>query len=295
MKEFYKLAIFWLLFVGLYCYKPPLTNVTSIEDVPEYQQENLRIENGYAIIEMKAGDDFNEYNASLLLDRNESFIFIFNVTYDDKIANYINLTLNSSEPESTIMIPLLYTALSAIKKIYFINNGDPIGAFADSDSMAFELFPNGTLTNNGTSAIPKIFPFSDAEIQEEDGKRRFDFSISWEDKVYSEFMIPLSQFAVESPPTTTTSTTTTSTTTETPTTTTTPKKLITENTKPSTKNGSSVAKASISETSDAMIWGIGLSIFAILYLVVIGVAVYFYRKKKRELRAKARTSYSPVT
>uniref|UniRef100_A0A914QRU8 Uncharacterized protein n=1 Tax=Panagrolaimus davidi TaxID=227884 RepID=A0A914QRU8_9BILA len=43
-----------------------------------------------------------------------------------------------------------------------------------------------------------------------------------------------------------------------------------------------------------MIWGIGLSIFAISYLIVIGVAVYFYRKKKRELRAKARTSYSPL-
>jgi hypothetical protein len=44
-----------------------------------------------------------------------------------------------------------------------------------------------------------------------------------------------------------------------------------------------------------MIWGIGLSIYVVLYLIVIGVAVYFYRKKMRELRAKARTSFSPVS
>uniref|UniRef100_A0A914RAY7 Uncharacterized protein n=1 Tax=Panagrolaimus davidi TaxID=227884 RepID=A0A914RAY7_9BILA len=269
-------------------------NVTSIEDVPETQKENLRIENGYAIIEMKAGDDLKEYNASFLLNQNESLIFVFNVTYNDTFQNYLNLTLNSSDNVNSTMISLKYG--NFFSSVIFMFQESGIGTFADTHSMTFELLPDGTLTNNGSrsSAIPKIFPVSDAEIQEDNGKRRIDFLISWKNKVYGEFMIPLNQFAVEVPPTTTTSTTTTSTTTETSTTTTTPKKLVTENTKPSTKKKSSVAKASISETSDEMIWGIGLFIFAVLYLIVIGVAVYFYRKKKRELRAKARTSYSPL-
>uniref|UniRef100_A0A914Q6Y7 Uncharacterized protein n=1 Tax=Panagrolaimus davidi TaxID=227884 RepID=A0A914Q6Y7_9BILA len=241
---------------------------------------------------MKAGDDLKEYNASFLLNQNESLFFMFNVTYADEIANYFNLTLNSSELES-ITIPLMYKGDSYTKQVFIYYEG-LIGAFADSHSMEFEFLPNGTLTNNGSNVIPKKFPFSGVEVQEDDGKRRIDFKISWENKVYGEFMIPLSQFADEAPPTTTTSTTTASTTTETTTTITTPKKPITESTKPSTKKESSVAKASISETSDAMIWGIGLFIFAILYLIVIGVAAYFYRKKKRELRAKAKTSYSPL-
>uniref|UniRef100_A0AC35GIQ4 Uncharacterized protein n=1 Tax=Panagrolaimus sp. PS1159 TaxID=55785 RepID=A0AC35GIQ4_9BILA len=82
----------------------------------------------------------------------------------------------------------------------FWYEGDPIGTFAatHSDSMAFEFFPNGTLTNNGSNSDPVYFPFSDAEVQEDDGKRRFDFSISWKNKMYGEFMIPLNQFAVES-------------------------------------------------------------------------------------------------
>uniref|UniRef100_A0A914PEK2 Uncharacterized protein n=1 Tax=Panagrolaimus davidi TaxID=227884 RepID=A0A914PEK2_9BILA len=269
-------------------------NVNSMEDVPEYQQENLRIEDGYAIIEMKAGDDLKEYNASLLLNQNESLRFIFNLNYTDEIYNFLNFTLKSSEHEP-LTIQLAYDAGSRIsQKITFYNIRDRLGEFDNYNFMSFELFPNGTLTNNGSSADPKYFPFSDAEVQEDDGKRRLDFKISWKNKVYGEFMVPLNQFAVEAPPTTTTSTTTTSTTTETTSTTRTTKKLVTESTKPSAKQDSSVAKASISETSDVMIWGIGLSIFGILYLIVIGVAAYFYRKKKRELRAKAKTSWSPL-
>uniref|UniRef100_A0AC35GBR2 Protein kinase domain-containing protein n=1 Tax=Panagrolaimus sp. PS1159 TaxID=55785 RepID=A0AC35GBR2_9BILA len=241
-------------------------NVSSMEDVPEYQQENLRIENGYAIIEMKAGDDLEEYNASLLLDRNESLRFIFNFNYTDEIYNFLNLTLNTSENES-LTVQLIYGATRFFQQITFYNERYPIGTFDNSHFMSFELLPDGTLINNGSNAYPKIFPFSDAEVQEDDGKRHLDFSISWKNKVYGEFMIPLNQFAVEAPPTTTTSTTTTSTTTETTTTTATPKKLATEITKPPTQKESSVAKASISETSDAMIWGIGLSIYVVLYLI----------------------------
>uniref|UniRef100_A0A914QBC5 Uncharacterized protein n=1 Tax=Panagrolaimus davidi TaxID=227884 RepID=A0A914QBC5_9BILA len=189
MKEFYKLIIFWLLFVGLYCYKPPLINVNSTEDVPETQKENLRIENGYAVIEMKEDGDFNEYNASLLLDRNESFIFIFNITYDDEIKNYLTLTLNTSANVNSTMISLMCDAKSEFTQVMFWYKRDLIGLFDNSDSMAFELLPDGTLTNNGSNVIPKKFPFSGAEIQEEDGKRRIDFSISWKNKVYGEFMI----------------------------------------------------------------------------------------------------------
>uniref|UniRef100_A0A914QRJ3 Uncharacterized protein n=1 Tax=Panagrolaimus davidi TaxID=227884 RepID=A0A914QRJ3_9BILA len=161
-------------------------NVNSMEDVPETQKENLRIENGYAIIEMKAGDDFNEYNASFLLDRNESLIFVFNVTYDGAFQNYFNLTLYSSDNVNPTMISLKYGDF--FSSVIFMFQGYPIGTFDNSDSMAFELLPDGTLTNNGTGAIPKIFPFSDAEVQE-DGKRRIDFSISWKNKVYGEFMV----------------------------------------------------------------------------------------------------------
>uniref|UniRef100_A0AC35GHW5 Uncharacterized protein n=1 Tax=Panagrolaimus sp. PS1159 TaxID=55785 RepID=A0AC35GHW5_9BILA len=177
-------------------------NVSSMEDVLEYQQENLRIENEYAIIEMKAGDDLEEYNASLLLDRNESFIFIFNLNYTDEIYNFLNLTLNTSEDE-LVTIQLAYEAASRLyQKVTFYNKRDLIGLFDNSDSMAFELLPDFTLTNNGSNVVPKKFPFFGADVQEEDGKRRIDFSISWKNKVYGEFMIPLNQFAVESPPTT---------------------------------------------------------------------------------------------
>uniref|UniRef100_A0AC35FCC1 Uncharacterized protein n=1 Tax=Panagrolaimus sp. PS1159 TaxID=55785 RepID=A0AC35FCC1_9BILA len=144
---------------------------------------------------MKAGDDFNEYNASLLLDRNESFIFIFNFTYADEIKNYFNLTLNTSANVNSTIISLKYEADSDYTKVKFSYKGDGIGSFSNPHSMAFELLPDGKLTNNGSSAVPKIFLFSDAEIQEEDGKRRLDFSISWKNKVYGEFMIPLNQFA----------------------------------------------------------------------------------------------------
>uniref|UniRef100_A0AC35F2D6 Uncharacterized protein n=1 Tax=Panagrolaimus sp. PS1159 TaxID=55785 RepID=A0AC35F2D6_9BILA len=142
----------------------------------------------------------------------------------------------------------MYKGDSYTKQVFVYYEG-LIGAFADSHSMAFEFLPDGTLINNGSNADPKHFPLSGAEVQEADGKRHFDFKVTWENEVYGEFMIPLSQFAVEVPPTTTTSTTTPSTTTETITTTTTPKKLITENTKSSTKK-EPVAEASISGTSD---------------------------------------------
>uniref|UniRef100_A0A914QEC0 Uncharacterized protein n=1 Tax=Panagrolaimus davidi TaxID=227884 RepID=A0A914QEC0_9BILA len=168
-------------------------NVNSMEDIPEYQQENLRIENEYAIIEMKAGDDFSEYNASLLLNQNESLRFIFNLNYTDQIYNFLNLTLKLSEHEP-LTVQLAYAASRISQKITFYNkrendNYQTIGEFDNYHFMSFEFFPNGTLTNNGTGAVPKIFPFSDAEVQEEDGKRRFDFSISWKNKVYGEFMI----------------------------------------------------------------------------------------------------------
>uniref|UniRef100_A0AC35GV62 Uncharacterized protein n=1 Tax=Panagrolaimus sp. PS1159 TaxID=55785 RepID=A0AC35GV62_9BILA len=96
-------------------------NVNSTEDVPETQKENLKIENGYAIVEMKAGNDFNEYNASLLLDRNESFIYIFNLNYTDDIYNFLNLTLNTSKDEP-LTIQLAYAAGSRLyQQITFYN------------------------------------------------------------------------------------------------------------------------------------------------------------------------------
>uniref|UniRef100_A0A914R359 Uncharacterized protein n=1 Tax=Panagrolaimus davidi TaxID=227884 RepID=A0A914R359_9BILA len=125
-------------------------HLESMDEEFELQWEDLK--NGYVTVEIELDGCLNP---CFLFDRNESHIYIFNLTCNDVIVKDAQQSGNSHAASDDFA----QMKISDVPQDSPHSNGsayrgrasgrDGVGTSADSHFMASELLPNGTLPNNG--------------------------------------------------------------------------------------------------------------------------------------------------